>query len=404
MNLLCVAIDRLHVGYLGCYGNTWVATPALDRLASTGFVFDSAIVDTLDLTAAYDTLWRGTHALERSRDLAGPTLAEVARRAGLQTLLAADDPRVLEHAAGHAFDQTLELPPFADDAATAADVDSTHAARVFADALERLEDLSSPFAMWLHLGTLDGAWDAPTEFRERYRDEEDPPVPTFTTLPERLLPADGDLDERFGFAQAYAGQVTLVDACLSGLLEHLAETGREDDTAVVVCGVRGLALGEHRAVGRNEASTHIEHVQVPLLVRLPQGRGRLRRAATIVQPCDLLPSLAELFDASLERPSGFARSWLPLIDGTAAATHDRALIVGREEPALRTARWLLRARSPQAELYVKPDDFWEVNDVADRLPHVVEGLEQCRQETTSALQEGRDPPPLPDVERLLDEA
>ena len=64
---------------------------------------------------------------------------------------------------------------------------------------------------------------------------------------------------------------------------------------------------------------------------------------------------------------------------SAAAPHrDRAIFslrnVGSDEQLLRTARWALRippapADEPaRAELYVKPDDYWEVNDVADRLP------------------------------------
>ena len=40
MNAIIVAIDRLHAGYLGCYGNAWILTPAFNRLAAEGFVFD----------------------------------------------------------------------------------------------------------------------------------------------------------------------------------------------------------------------------------------------------------------------------------------------------------------------------------------------------------------------------
>ena len=34
MNVICLAIDRLHLGHLGAYGNAWINTPAIDRLAS----------------------------------------------------------------------------------------------------------------------------------------------------------------------------------------------------------------------------------------------------------------------------------------------------------------------------------------------------------------------------------
>src|SRR5262245_58364596 len=40
MRILVVNACSLHSGFLGCYGNEWVETPHLDRLASEGVVFD----------------------------------------------------------------------------------------------------------------------------------------------------------------------------------------------------------------------------------------------------------------------------------------------------------------------------------------------------------------------------
>jgi arylsulfatase A-like enzyme len=410
MNLLCIALDRLHIGYLGCFGSTWVATPAIDRLASGGFVLDQAIVDSLDLAMTYDSWWRGTHAVERQRNLAGPTFAELARAAGRQTFLAADDPLVLEHPAGAAFDDVLELPPPPTEAATASDVNQTHAAQSFAAISQKLAELREPFAAWIHSSTLGGAWDAPAEFRERYRDEEDPPIPTFTALASQTLPRDADLDDRFAIALAYAGQVSLVDACLGGLLEHLEETGLDRETAIVLMSPRGLALGEHREVGFHDGRLYAENVHVPWIVRLPGRRGRLRRSQALVQPCDLLPTVGELFSSSGSAASnGFARSIVPLIDATAATVRDRAPITASGETGLRTRHWSIRipesqtsADAARPELFVKPDDFWEVNDVADRLPAVAEELQQSLSATVAALAAGETPPPLPEVEQLLD--
>lgn len=406
MNLLVIAVDHLHAGYLGCYGNTWVATPALDRLASNGFVFDQAHVDSLDPTATYDAWWRGRQSFTRRDEPAGPTFADVVRQAGLAALLAADDPRLFNHVAAATFADVLELPAPPGDAPTATDAEATHAARTFAAVSEKLEELSEPFALWFHTSALAGPWDAPAALRERYRDEEDPPIPTFTTLPSQTLPADVDLDERFALAMAYAAQVSLVDVCLGGLLEHLDETGLDRRTAVVVCGVRGLALGEHQQVGFDDGRLYAENVRVPWLVRLPEGRDRLRRSQALVQPCDLLPTVAELLGTS---HSGGGRSLLPLMDGTATTVRDRTPIVGSGEFALRTPRWSLRVVEPtehddaRAELFVKPDDFWEVNDVADRCPDAVDELRQCYADTVAALAEGREPPPLPAAENLLAE-
>lgn len=420
MNLVCICLDRLHWGYLGCYGNTWVATPTFDRLAAEGFVLQNALCDTPDLASSYDSIWRGTHAAERAAGRAPndrATLVERARAAGLHTMLVTDDATVGEHPAGAAFDEKAEFDPPV-PCEPAADEEATHLSRLFAETIDRLTAIRRPFFLWFHAQSLGGPWDAPTSMRNEYADEDDPEPPTFTEVPHRELPDDVDLDERFGISQAYAGQVTLVDACLGGLLEQLEETGVADDTAVVVFAPRGIALGEHGAVGSFDDRLHGELVQVPWLIRLPGGRGKLGRSHALVQSCDLYWTLAELLGSPApQSPSHDATSWgrsvLPLIDGSVDALRDRALVVGRAETGVRTGAWYLRHRVANAaaadqdhadreealadQLYVKPDDMWEVNDVADRCPEIVEQLRQVEQVTRAAMQEATQPPALEEV-------
>src|SRR5439155_10403244 len=45
MKALVIIVRGLHLGYLGCYGNEWIATPGFDRLAAEGAVFDQHFAD-----------------------------------------------------------------------------------------------------------------------------------------------------------------------------------------------------------------------------------------------------------------------------------------------------------------------------------------------------------------------
>ena len=45
MKIFVVNTFGFHLGYIGCYGNDWIATPNLDLLAAEGVVFDQHFVD-----------------------------------------------------------------------------------------------------------------------------------------------------------------------------------------------------------------------------------------------------------------------------------------------------------------------------------------------------------------------
>jgi hypothetical protein len=70
----------------------------------------------------------------------------------------------------------------------------------------------------------------------------------------------------------------------------------------------------------------------------------------------------------------------------------------KNERAFRTPAWFLRAVG-DGELYVKPDDCWEVNNVANRCLDLVEDLQQARVLYEQTLHSGQiaDLPPLGEV-------
>ncbi len=41
-NAIVLMFDSLQFNYLGCYGNTWIKTPNMDRLAREGVLFENS--------------------------------------------------------------------------------------------------------------------------------------------------------------------------------------------------------------------------------------------------------------------------------------------------------------------------------------------------------------------------
>ena len=205
-------VDRLGAGYLGPYGNTWIDTPAFNRLAAEGLLVETAWADATDLERIYRSYWTGTHAW-RHEPVTKDDLATLANRAGLQTALLTDSETVLAHPAGQSFGERISLvQPLPRLPAT--DIDETRLALLCASALDWLAQQAQPSLLWVHARGMQGAWDSPLELRERFRDEEDPLPYTGVEPPQRALPEDFDPDELLQVAHAYGGEVSVVDAGL----------------------------------------------------------------------------------------------------------------------------------------------------------------------------------------------
>jgi len=418
LNCICLVIDRLHVGYPGCYGNSWIETPTFNRLAADGFLFDRALIESPELAAQYASYATGTHALARSSRGAvqsphsgtQPTLAARLAAGGVHTTLISDDPAVSEFPSCDAFDEIVRVEQHYADA-PANDVAQTNLGRYFAVVTQWLQSAPEPFCLWLHCGALASSWDAPLDLRQKYADEDEPPPLSETAVPCRQLAADYDPDELLSIVRAYAGQVSLLDLCLGATIDELDRLPVAKRTLLSVLSARGFPLGEHRRIGPiDDDALYAELVHAAWILRFPDGGGAAARTGALVQACDLAPTLLDWFKLPPSPADCDGQSLLPLVRGEVESIRDRAIIVGAGGGrAIHTPAWyLLDPRKPAGadaaksaapvELYAKPDDRWELNDVADRCPSVVELLEQA---LAGGLPSGQTTPAPPLADILL---
>ncbi len=407
MNLISLVIDGLHVGYLGCYGNSWIATPNVDRLAADGFLFDQALIDSPDLAAQYASLFAASHSAgPGSGQQTSGSLIDRLRAGGLQTTLITDDPAVADMPWAENLDDVIRVER--QYATTAADdIPATDLARLFAVVGQWLETAAEPFALLVHCGSVTATWDAPLELRQSYWDQSEPLPPADVAAPCRLLPENYDPDELLGICQAYAGQITLLDTCLGVLLDDLERLPLGARTLLSLKSARGFPLGEHRRIGLIDHSLYAELVHIPWILRFADRRGASDRSQALVQSRDFAPTVLSALGLDVDdaRSTG-GLSLLPLVVGE-PVSRDRLIVVNDQgERAIRTPAWYLKtpAGAPPesrhagsaSELYAKPDDRWEVNDVANRCPEVVDLLVSLVDEelqSTSAVPHV----PLPDV-------
>ena len=367
--LLVVTIDRLPAWMLPAWGATWVSAPAIDGLAARGLVFDRLLATSLD-------------PRDTSRDLAAAgAVWSRAAEAGWPGAVVTDDPELPARMEGV---ERIEVAATA-GTDTASTAEETNLARLFARARDVVA-AGRHRLVWCHAGSLGVAWDAPDSFREAYVDPEDPPPPPGARVPCFQVDADTDPDRVVGVRQVFAGQLTLLDRCLGGLLEAAlsADGGR---WAILFAGLRGMPLGLHGVVGceagrRAGGLPYGEWMHLPAILVDPLGRMAGQRYGGLAVAADLGATLVDLFAGSgraASAPAG-GRSLAGLLESWSATPRDRVIVAAGDAAAVVTPDWQLVAERPRGgeerrpRLFAKPDDFFELSDVADRCAGVAEEL------------------------------
>ena len=358
--LLVIAIDRLPAWILPPYGATWVAMPTLTALAGRGLVFDRLYATTDDA--------QGTLV-----DLIG----------GLEdAALVTDDPRLaiagpMDGLQAHATVQVVEALP---KATAEAEPEATTLARLFAAAADAVARGSRHLIV--HASALGIAWDAPEDFLAAYQDPDDPPPPPGAAVPDLVAGADTDPDLLVGIRHVFAAQLTLLDRCLAGLLGAAGD----GPWTVLVVGLRGMGLGLHRRVGAGDMPPYSELIHLPAILVDADGRMAAQRFAGLATPADLGATLLEMLGnaaaAELPHEPWQGRSLAPLLAAWSSQGRDRVIATTRGGDAIVTSGWQAVAPREPADasaassvrLYAKPDDFYELCDVADRCPQEVDEL------------------------------
>jgi arylsulfatase A-like enzyme len=112
---------------------------------------------------------------------------------------------------------------------------------------------------------------------KRNRDEKLAPFPRTSAIIREII-------------AAYCGTVSEVDFQIGRILASLEKTGRAKNTIVVFAGDNGLALGQHRLLGKQNLYDH--SIRVPFVIRGP-GIPQNRRIPDPVYLHDLFPTICD---------------------------------------------------------------------------------------------------------------
>ncbi len=383
-------VDGWRPDMLGPYGNTWIETTCLNRLAAESTVWEACWTATPDPAAGLESMLAGRHPLDRKSGASADTVLSdlVATYVTDRMVLNADQ-------ISQSFDRIVQIDSEVQTDSPAESIDQTATARFFAELIDWISDADESDLYWIDFHGLTDRWDAPLRIRDAFRAEEDPEAPTLVEPPsgEFHLKLD-DPDLLLGYQQAYAAQIRVFDRCLDVLVETLRAAGQLDHTALILTGQRGYPLGEHGVVGYYRPSLHKESLHVPLVVRWPGSPWAGFRSQGLIQPHVLWNILAawyrdqpdQLFDelqqeivrAGADEKLDMRRSGSSFVVATDCNDPGAMMIA--------TPAWKL-IRGAGRKLYVRPDDLWEFNDVHDRCREIVDKLDAALDQAVRLLGE-----------------
>lgn len=377
-NILWICTDQQRHDTLGCYGNRFVRTPHIDRLASDGILFDrcysqnpvSAPSRASFLTGRYPRTTRcrqNGQSIPPDERLITKILADQGYTCGLsgKLHLSANHPSVCKsverriadgYAEFHwshgpqqlwpenAYGKWLqaknvkygETPcPLSKHVSYGMPSEHHQTTWCIETAMNFIEAHGKDEEPWLfsiNMYDPHHPFDPPRDYLERYISMlEDIPLPNavegeweskpvFQQIDHGRFPNLSEQDHKM-IRAAYWAMVDHVDAQVGRLIQRLEELGQRDDTLIIFMSDHGEMLGDHGIYYKGpyfyEAAVH-----VPLIFSWPKFIPTGRRSAALVELTDLAPTLLDA--AGLDAVAGMqGQSIWPILTGSAPSDEHR---------------------------------------------------------------------------------
>ena len=192
----------------------------------------------------------------------------------------------------------------------------------------------------------------------------------------------------------YGGSVSLVDHWLGELITGFDRGSESDSTLFLVTAARGhvwqhVRVPADHASSKKRPSLTDQTIQTPLILKLVNDdrfvSDQSQRSDRLTQSQDLMATLLDWFHCP-GYPTATGRSYLHELTGEIPGRSELRIISGEHEFAVRTSEWLaIHGRNhgeksvapetlPSPHLFKKPEDIWDINDVADQNPEIVSKL------------------------------
>ncbi len=383
-NAIVVMFDSLQFNYLGCYGNEWIKTPNMDRLAREGVLFENCYTEGLPTVPCRRAMHTGRYTLPTkgwsALTMDDTTIADLCWGRGIDSALVFDCPmyRLFKFGYTRGFDKVYfthghegdtqfyakdplyhvkaedyvedhvlqtadktfggrivgpmleEMNSYLNQTQYWKSEEDRYVARTMRKAIEYLEnvDRNKQFFLWVDSFDPHEPWNPPSV----YMNFPCPYDPDYKGK-DQFLPLMGDVDDLYTeeelhhIRMLYAELVTLCDSYLGIFLDAVRRLGLEENTLLMMVSDHGEPMGKgehgHGIMRKCRPWPYEELAHTPMILRAP-GVKAGQRIKAFVQSCDVAPTVCDWLGIGVH-PDMHGKSLLPLVRGEVDKVRDFAI-------------------------------------------------------------------------------
>ncbi len=344
MKTIMILMDSLNRHYLNAYGNNWVKTPNIDRLAQKSVIFDNHWIGSAPCMPARRDLMTGRlNFLERGWGGLEPfdkAFPNILRQNKIYCHMETDhyhyfhpggenyhSPfnswRLYRGQENDAYAYSMKQVPkpenylgqwtaryekakamFKDDA-------GYPSPRTFQGATEFVRENKGQgnYFLWVEAFDPHEPFDAPDEFLESYNDDWKGPHYDWSAYDK----VDGKSEATKHLQKKYAASLSMNDKWLGKLLDEIEEQNGWEDTMIIFTTDHGHMLGEHDCTGKNRWHVWNEMANIPLMIHLPGSKHAGQRRNQLTQAIDIAPTVLDFFKMKCPQ-SVMGKNLIPVLE------------------------------------------------------------------------------------------
>lgn len=424
MNIIIIMLDSLRYDHVGCYGNEWISTPNIDRLAQESVVFENAYPEGIPTIPVRMSLFTGNKTLSGRfwqpllpEDV---SMAEILDEYGYLNMMITDcyhmfKPNMNYHRGFHGWDlirgQEIDawrtdphavdlnkhlkdeqkgdryvrgLDQFLRNVQDRRSEEDYFVAQVMGKSIQWLDrnhhhPIFEEFFLYVDSFDPHEPWDPPPPFNTMYTD-------AAYSGKDLIWPKGGPFDwlnqDELAYIRAqYAGEVSFVDKWVGRLLDKIGDLGLMEDSMIILLSDHGHPHGDHGIMAKFGDNLYSELIRIPLMIRFPKGTHGGRRIQGLVEVPDIFPSILDYMGRKQDLEYFNGKSFMPLVTGDTDKIHRYVItgFFGSSARCVRDEEWsfIRRPEGQRNELYNLIQDPQEKHNLIDKHPETAKEMEDA---------------------------